>query len=357
MSDLRRFNSFASAPSLKEEGMDISPVRDPLAAYSSAVFVCDFYSPGERLTGDGRLVIDLCARLAAGLNIPTSFSTDYDVWTKLYHDKRTLYIGVNCDVSAELNPVSVSICNDFFNYSNNSDFYFQPFFAPLNSELPNKPCIYPIRTFPSRATPQNIAKAFAKKPIDFDGKPVIALMLRNADLHELISIRRTAHILHKKHQAKFLIGSGPRTDENCEEGIRQIFKDLDCVQMFSWHKLEGLENPYLWMLGAATHLVTSGTLSTTSDLMATGKPVYYTDMCPGNSYDEGLRDRLVADHAVGQFDEGMLERAPPSAAIRLSYQESWNELSRRFCADLKSLLARRNNQSLNPSAEARVTNG
>ena len=112
--------------------------------------------------------------------------------------------------------------------------------------------------------------------------------------------------------------------------------------MFLWEMSGQAENPYLWMLGAATHLVTSGTISTTSDLLATGKPVYYTDMEPLCSEDRELKNKLMAGKVVGHFDAKMLNRAPPSPKIRHKYQESWGKISEKFYDDLNALLVRRN---------------
>ena len=315
------------------------PAPDPLAAYSSATFVCHS-SHDERLAGDERLVVDLSARLASSLTIPTAVIPYYDIRNKT-DAGTTLYIAVNTTLPNALHPVSICINNDLNYYEKNAHFYFEPFFAPFGYELSGDARVYPVKTLPSRVTPQNIADAVLRKPFDSDGKPVIALMLRGPDLDDLMQIKHIVKTLRQRHQARFLISTGPMTLLSSEEEIEKAFKGFSNTQVFLWEKSEGSENPYLWMLGAATHVVTTGTLSTTSDLLATGKPVYYTHMAPLCGEDQQLKDKLVADNAVGQFDSHMLSRKPPSEAIRLSYKESWDELSGKFREDLNLFLARR----------------
>ena len=319
----------------------------PLAAYRSVSFVCD-YKAHERLDGDKRLEVDLCARLADGLDLPCHFFTREDKYEKDAKDK-TLYIAVNSQLPQRLNPVTVCINNDCNNYMDNGDFYFEPFFLPfamsINETFPENAHVYPINSLPSRVTSQNIADELRKNPFNSDGKPVIALMFRNPEWDDLTAIKQIAETLQQKHQARFLISTGPRSYISKEEEIQKTFKDLDGVQIFLWELSYGAENPYLWMLGAATHVVTTGTISTTSDLLATGKPVYYTDIKPLCSEDKRLQVGLLSRKVVDHFDAEMLDRKPPSEDIRRKYQEAWSESSKRFCGDLNLLLAKRNKQA------------
>ena len=314
-------------------------ILSPLAAYSHAVFVSNYFSWDEEMHGDGRLVVDLSEKLAAGLDISTTFSTFNNLERKYPPDK-ALYIAVNCDVIGR-NVVSIRINNDCTSYGPNSDFYFEPFFTPFNIKFPADAFIYPIKTLPSRATPDNIVKEALKYPFASDGRPVIAFMLRDPELGDLVKIKQTADILRQKHQAKFLISTGPRTCQETDRRIQRIFADFADTKMVLWNKLEKDQNPYLGILGNATHLVTSGTLSTTSDLFATGKPVYYTDTPMFVSESIEMRNRLFADGAVGEFDSHMLSRDPPPAKIRRSYHEAWDKLSQKFCDDLNVLLGAR----------------
>ena len=363
MKDSAPSNNFTPPASIKGDVKSVAsrrakpkPEPTPLAAYSSVSFVCG-YNRGERLNGDRRLEVDLCARLSDGLNIPSHFFSTDDDYEK-DDDGKTLYIAVHCRLPERLKPVSICINNDRNNFRNYGDFYFEPFFKPFIGEFPENAHVYPINILPSRATQKNIASELIKEPFSSDGKPVIALMLRGPRLYDLVKIKQIAESLQQKHQARFLISTGPRSYSGPEEIIQTLFKDLDHVQMFLWDMSCGAQNPYLWMLGAATHLVTSGTISTTSDLLATGKPVYYTDIPPLCSYDGKLKDELLAKNAVGHFDDQMLDRAPPPDKIRRKFQKSWIELSRRFCKDLNALLQRRNNQ-FQPDSRitTQVTNG
>ena len=375
MSDFPSLGSFMSPlaiigkiKSAAQRRSNARSVSDPLAAYRKVVFVGTSYSNDgkdcDKLSGDGRLEIDLSAKLAPALNLPTSFCTRYDV-RKKSPDRKSLYITLNSEVPIGFDHVAININNDCINYSVNGNFYFDPSFNAFEPFLnafaqknPKDAFVYPVKILPSRVTPQAIARAVLKKPFAAEGKPVIALMLRNPELDDLVRIKKIAEILQQKHQAKFLISTGPRTAISTEEQIQESFKDFGGVQMFLWEMSQGAKNPYLWMLGAATHVVTSGTLSTTSDLLATGKPVYYTDIGLPGRCNSSLREALLIDNAVGQFDEGMLDRAPPPEAIRLSYQEAWNELAGKFCEDLKTHLARRNNQAgPNAFAKSQATHG
>ena len=325
-------------------------------AYENVAFVCNYIFTSNRLTGDARLEIDLSERLATNLNLPARFLSANEANAKCSNDQ-TLFIALNCELPKRLNPVSIRINNDCNNYGENADFYFEPFFEPFGRWISEDAHVYTIKTLPSRVTPQTIADAFRKDPLDFGGKPVIALMLKNPNSDELTYIKRTTDALYRTHQAKLLISTGPRTDPYIEEEIKEAFAGPNCDRIFLWNKSEASENPYLWMLGAATHVVTSGSLSTTSDLLATGKPVYYADPFSLCGVERRMKDKLVSDNAVGQFDDQLLCGEQPPIDVRQSYHGAWTELSRKFCKDLNGLLVARHNRSLYSSAESRVSNG
>ena len=190
MSDFAQSDSFMPPLSIEGEVKPVvtrratpKPAPAPLAAYKSVSFVCR-YNSGERLNGDKRLAVDLCARLSDGLNIPSRFFSNDDAYEKGKNGE-TLYIAVNCSLPVRLKPVSICINNDCNNYMENSDFYFEPFFLPFNQKFPEGARVCPINTLPSRITTQNIAEEVCAKPFHSEGKPVIAIMLRRPDLDDL----------------------------------------------------------------------------------------------------------------------------------------------------------------------------
>jgi len=339
--------------------------RDP---YNKVVFVCP-HMPQDRLQGEDRLPVDLAGKISENLRVPYSYDTPDNImtvsslWPPPRYSSKTLFIVLNSNVidypsNGNRQRIFVSVHSGQWRFDFGSDNkYITPFFFKTN-QLGQKPDVYfePsysrlsqitdettyfMDTLPSRVTKENIAQAALKNPTSAEGRPVIGIMFRNATLTEMDNIVRIMLSLSQNHQVMFLLSTGPATAPLAEEKLEEKLKQIPDCQAFYWHKQNNEPNPYLSILGNATHLVTTGTLSTTSDLLATGKPVYYLDREPDDERDAALKDILCADSVVGIFSEDMLDTPHPSSAqIRQTYADQWGTVCQNFVAAIPEILAK-----------------
>ena len=299
--------------------------------------------PDAPLDGDDRLIIDLGAKLARGMNLAPRYVKELDADVDV-QSPDTLYIAINCSVFRPDLPTkyprhSVAISNDlsYFARNHKTDFRFEPSFDyPAYKHAPLQRA-FRIDTLPSRVTPEVIAEAASKyDELRTDGEPLIAIMLKEQSLEHIQKASRIARTLSDKHGAHFILCDGPFVDQQ----LHLHFEDIPGTRIYPWGQTP---NPYLALLGAATHLVTSGSLSTTSDLLATGKPVYYME-CDGVSKPSGfnsngyLRKQLFQRKAVQFFSEKMLDIPPPDQSIRTRYAQEWDRVGLEFAGAIANLI-------------------
>ena len=306
--------------------------------FNNVVFVTHSDPNENGLRGDSRLSLDLGARLASAMNIVPRYVAPYEVDSVEAGNDGHIYVAINCDIPAKYNKVTIAISNDINRQSECgvADFYFKPRFGYGDErQVPNQR-VFPINTLPSRATPEIIAAEASKiEALRPDGKPLIAIMLREHGYGQLINLSRIADTLRHKHSARFVFSTGPGTSIS-NSAIREIFGSTPNDFISFWG---ATQNPYLSILGAATHFVTSGTLSTTSDLLATGKPVYYTD--DGTSdlgTDRRFRAQLFKDLAVQRFTTEILDMPPPDASIRALVADEWKRIGAEFVSAFTAFL-------------------
>ena len=319
--------------------------------FDNVVFVTD-YAPGDHLGGDGRLVIDLGARLAEAMNIKHRHLESNMIDPTDPKNHNALYITVNCKVAERhmhksCRQLSVAISNDINSYArdNNTDFRFESHFREADyGHL--SPTVFKINTLPSRITPEIIADAAAKNAeLKTNGKPLIAIMIRDQLPDHIEGMEKIAKSLAKRHAARFVLCAGLSTDYHMRDDLSALFKKIPDTIKYPWINKS---DSYFATLGAATHFVTSGTLSTTSDLLATGKPVYYLKndaisrvsgkirkSCNGR-----LRTNLFRDGAVKLFSEKIVDTPPPAQSIRTWYAEEWKRVGAEFATALRAVLER-----------------
>ena len=319
-------------------------------SFENVVFVTEC-RPSDRLCGDARLAIDLGARLSNAMNVAPRYIQVSDLYPADFPDRHHLYVTVNCDGLPPKYPrASLAISNDidYHARTRKTDFRFEPSFNRTFYEHKPEQRAFAIDTLPSRITPELIAEAASKnEQLTPDGKPLIVIMLRAHGCDQLQSAMVIAQSLAHKHGARFALCTGPNATSYVDASIdgQSWDQNIPGILKFPWHKQP---NPYLALLGAATHFVTSGTLSTTSDLLATGKPIYYMDdgltienykivaSCNGR-----LRKKLFDDKAVQHFSHEMLDVPPPDQAIRTRYAQEWGRVSAEFVRSFASHLKER----------------
>ena len=254
----------------------------------------------------------------------------------------TLYVTINCELPKRYTAASISINNDVNHQDKCSaaNFHFEPKFGRTYRGSQHKQIVFPIETLPSRISPEIIAEAAAQSDrFKTDGKPLIAIMIKDAFPIQLHDTARIAQALTAKHDARIAICVSPGLMNYQLCKIQDVFRRVpDELKCFWGQK----PNPYLALLGAATHFVTSGTLSTTCDLLATGKPVYYTnDGTSDIGCDMRFRDSLLQNKIVQPFSTDILDTAPPDAACRALYAEEWKRVGAEFADALAQHLRTR----------------
>ena len=324
-------------------------------AIENVVFVTDTL-PSDYLGGDGRLKVDLGARLAKAMNVKPHYTTVYGIGEACAEHNNALFISINEDVSwgalysryGQFPHFSLAISNDLDGYSRSreTDFRFEPIFNSTAYQHSPKQRAFTIDILPSRITPEIIAEAAASEDrLRSDGKPLIALMLRAQGDEQIERVSRIAKSLADRHGARFVLCAGPATNGDTSYEAKRHFQDISGTIIYPWG---GSYNPYLAILGAATHFINTGTLSTTSDLIATGKPVYYTEDNVSSMHGRiaetsngHLRAHLFKDHAVQEFSEQMLDIAPPALSIRERYAREWDRVGAEFADIITKILVER----------------
>jgi hypothetical protein len=320
--------------------------------YQKIVFICPAKPSENLLSGDQRLAVDLADKLALGFNIPSEIVTPSDLGLDKSEinalSQDCLYVGVNYALPENYGSahqfISVAINSDqcWFSCFRKSDVYFEPFYRRF-SDTQNS-IVHPITTLPSRITPEAMSAETAEGKFDTKGRPVIAIMIRDMAPERIVELANIARILSQRHNACFLVGTGPRTNLGTEALLEKEFENIPDSYVHCWNKSRGQPNPYRWMLGAATHFVTSGTLSTTCDMLATGRPVYYNG-AELRSPDDVLKDKLIREGSVGELSVDMLDKPPPNEEARRFYMNEWRELAAHFADDVAKILQRRKTAS------------
>ncbi|MGB9153998.1 MAG: hypothetical protein WCD70_13035, partial [Alphaproteobacteria bacterium] len=337
--------------------------------------------------GDERMVLDLAANLGQHFSIPSEIHplqncTSENSFTQ---NPRTLFVMINCYIKdipawvrASRNVLSVGIQNDI-SFHDPANVLFDPSFyqfTPARRKLAR--LAYDFSILPSRVGRPPIplrqtesqqcilpkkAGTFSEEswPIldALPAKPIIAIMARYPNDYELGRLVETCKQLNTKQGVRVLISTGPASGAD-EENIAKAFEELPDAHIYRWHTQGGKNNPYLSMIARADYLVTSGTLSTTADLVQSGKPVFYVprsasvleafqkisqtrqfpDTFDQYSPNEGCRVKLFADGVVKIFDGTILDHpeSENDAKIRKTYTQEWDKIGTRFAIDVTTRL-------------------
>ena len=313
------------------------------------------------------MVLDLADLLAARFNLPWEIArlNEAKAEERLKKDPGTLFIVINQSYNPlckkfKNNVISVGINNDIKQFAQ-CEIYFDPYFKPVQKSLikKNQKRIR-IKTLPSRinslvmrneqsedATEQSASESktvskparFSSRPWKhkkpyikpvFSNTPIISIMIRSLDANELENMLKICHKLNEKYGARFLISTGPRSDIS-ESFIEEQFSKIAGSEVYCYSKMDGKDNPYTDMIARADFHMTSGTISTTSDLLGTGKPIFYLKWGT-EAADKAFFKMLRTENMVHPFTENCLDRLPNNHAIRQRYAEEWVHHADKFVA-------------------------
>ena len=321
--------------------IDLTQVADKAKPFSNIVFVNPHDHSDYILSGDDRLRLDLCKKLASQLECRVDFS--YLDLVRKSANADTLYISTASADHNTSNVVRIGVGSDVGCAWSDHDFYFQPFYGERSAHLHKVPHAYSIVTLPSHIDYNPILEMSSEQ------RPVIAIVLRYGNKDSLAFIADAARKLAQRHGAEILVSTCPRTNADTDLIIKEF---SDCADnLYIWSLCSRHSNPYKEFLARATHVVTSGTLSVTSDCLSTGKPTYYCtaiEHLPQAVYQANLilRDKLLVEGVVETFDAEILDRGEPAPALRQHYAMEWDRLGKTFAQDLSSFVRKKFGRNL-----------
>ena len=332
------------------------------------------------------MVLDLAKNLGEHFGIAWEVANTYTLRDKIEQNPRALFIALNMESAALIVPakniVTAGIQNDLpYRYVSQCDVMFNPSFHPFQfwGEQKKPQLTYDIHTLPTRITQEAAPKkndAAPNIPVSADvetslffsekdwaiidalpAKPVVVIVIRSAGPDNLLHMADICKQLNEKHGGvRFLISTGPASYAGTTADVKHAFHDLDDVHIYSWFKHSGEDNPYLSMIARADCVVTTGTISTTSDLVRSGKPIFYLPyaysdkqrltekrhpaldekLCPDTSF----MARHFADGLVDIFDATALDpaRNDQTVKIREEAAKAWDKIGAQFVIDIRTRL-------------------